>query len=84
MLLLQVLAIAMPYIKSPSNNDDLNAEKITNAILSLKPKEKSIPQVNRKIGVNDPCWCGSGKKNKKCHSSRISPNAPRNLNQKPK
>jgi len=22
---------------------------------------------NRKIGRNDPCWCGSGKKYKKCH-----------------
>jgi SEC-C motif len=24
----------------------------------------------RKIGVNDPCWCGSGNKYKKCHLSR--------------
>ncbi len=23
--------------------------------------------VNKKIGRNDPCWCGSGKKYKKCH-----------------
>ena len=22
---------------------------------------------NDKIGRNDPCWCGSGKKFKKCH-----------------
>jgi preprotein translocase subunit SecA len=22
-----------------------------------------------KIGRNDPCWCGSGKKYKKCHGS---------------
>jgi len=21
----------------------------------------------RKLGRNDPCWCGSGKKYKKCH-----------------
>jgi hypothetical protein len=84
MLLLQVLAIAMPYIKSPSNNDDLNTEKITNAILSQKPKEEPIPQVSRKVGVNDLCWCGSGKKRKKCHSLQSRPNLPRNLNQKPK
>lgn len=25
------------------------------------------PVVARKIGRNDPCWCGSGKKWKKCH-----------------
>lgn len=24
-------------------------------------------QIKRKIGRNDPCWCGSGKKYKKCH-----------------
>ncbi|MBI2247365.1 MAG: preprotein translocase subunit SecA [Armatimonadetes bacterium] len=24
-------------------------------------------QLKRKIGRNDPCWCGSGKKYKKCH-----------------
>jgi hypothetical protein len=26
--------------------------------------------VNLKIGRNDPCWCGSGKKFKKCHLGR--------------
>jgi preprotein translocase subunit SecA len=25
------------------------------------------PSAERKIGRNDPCWCGSGKKYKKCH-----------------
>jgi preprotein translocase subunit SecA len=24
---------------------------------------------NEKIGRNDPCWCGSGKKFKKCHGA---------------
>ena len=24
----------------------------------------------KKIGRNDPCWCGSGKKYKKCHANR--------------
>lgn len=23
--------------------------------------------MNRSVGRNDPCWCGSGKKYKKCH-----------------
>ncbi|MBL4576031.1 MAG: SEC-C domain-containing protein [Opitutaceae bacterium] len=26
--------------------------------------------VGKKIGRNDPCWCGSGKKYKKCHLNR--------------
>lgn len=29
------------------------------------PKEDNIQQV--KVGRNDLCWCGSGKKYKKCH-----------------
>ena len=28
---------------------------------------------NEKIGRNDPCWCGSGKKYKKCHGPRPRP-----------
>lgn len=32
------------------------------------PQRKNKPVVNeRKIGRNEPCWCGSGKKYKKCH-----------------
>jgi len=25
------------------------------------------PAPNIKLGRNDPCWCGSGKKYKRCH-----------------
>lgn len=25
--------------------------------------------MSTKIGRNDPCWCGSGKKYKKCHEA---------------
>lgn len=44
--------------------------------VSEKPKETKIaasssdqPEVvnKKKLGRNDPCWCGSGKKYKKCH-----------------
>jgi uncharacterized protein YchJ len=24
---------------------------------------------HRDVGRNDPCWCGSGKKYKKCHGA---------------
>ena len=30
-------------------------------------KTKPIAKPTNKIGRNDPCWCGSGKKYKKCH-----------------
>ena len=31
---------------------------------NTKPAETSV---KKKLGRNDPCWCGSGKKYKKCH-----------------
>ncbi|WP_291316233.1 SEC-C metal-binding domain-containing protein [Desulfuromonas sp.] len=27
-----------------------------------------VPDTMQELGRNDPCWCGSGKKYKKCHS----------------
>ncbi len=30
-------------------------------------KQQPIVRVEKKIGRNDPCWCGSGKKYKNCH-----------------
>ena len=29
--------------------------------------EPAPPPAKGKLGRNDPCWCGSGKKFKKCH-----------------
>ena len=29
----------------------------------------SRPANTQKVGRNDPCWCGSGKKFKKCHGA---------------
>ncbi|MGB6424027.1 MAG: SEC-C metal-binding domain-containing protein [Solirubrobacterales bacterium] len=28
-----------------------------------------VKSEQEKIGRNDPCWCGSGKKYKKCHGA---------------
>jgi hypothetical protein len=41
---------------------------------ALKPMSRSTfdelrPSLRRKIGRNDPCWCGSGDKLKNCHGS---------------
>jgi preprotein translocase subunit SecA len=30
---------------------------------------KTVRREEPKIGRNDPCWCGSGKKFKKCHGA---------------
>ncbi|MHC4493608.1 MAG: SEC-C metal-binding domain-containing protein, partial [Planctomycetota bacterium] len=33
---------------------------------AAQPKQRAMP----KVGRNDPCPCGSGKKYKKCHGAR--------------
>jgi preprotein translocase subunit SecA len=32
------------------------------------PQQRVVSE-EEKIGRNDPCWCGSGKKYKKCHGA---------------
>jgi hypothetical protein len=36
---------------------------------SLFPSNRNIPLPSPNIGRNDPCYCGSGKKYKKCHGA---------------
>jgi len=36
-----------------------------------KPTSDNLQQTTKKLGRNDPCWCGSGKKWKKCHYPQI-------------
>jgi hypothetical protein len=36
----------------------------------LEKYRRSKAEQPRKLGRNDPCWCGSGKKYKKCHLGR--------------
>jgi preprotein translocase subunit SecA len=31
--------------------------------------EQRVLDDEHQVGRNDPCWCGSGKKYKKCHGS---------------
>ena len=34
---------------------------------------KKGPESSKELSRNDPCWCGSGKKFKKCHLGREQP-----------
>ena len=34
-----------------------------------KPKQETVVRAHPKVGRNDPCPCGSGKKYKKCHGA---------------
>ncbi len=60
--------------------DDINEgtreilTSINNVINRKKESKKPKPSTNKtkiKIGRNDPCWCGSGKKFKKCHGKTV-------------
>jgi preprotein translocase subunit SecA len=33
-----------------------------------RPQQRTVDE-HEKLGRNDPCWCGSGKKFKKCHGA---------------
>ena len=37
------------------------------------PSSGPIRNAAAKVGRNDPCWCGSGKKYKKCHLGKDAP-----------
>jgi preprotein translocase subunit SecA len=37
------------------------------------PVTSTIRNTGPKLGRNDPCWCGSGKKYKKCHHGKDAP-----------
>ena len=40
---------------------------ITEVSNSSNKKQQTAPAQSKKLGRNDPCWCASGKKYKKCH-----------------
>jgi preprotein translocase subunit SecA len=33
------------------------------------PVQQRVLSEDEQVGRNDPCWCGSGKKFKKCHGA---------------
>ena len=33
----------------------------------VRPSASAVEPAAPKLGRNDPCWCGSGMKYKKCH-----------------
>jgi preprotein translocase subunit SecA len=41
-------------------------------IANTKKKIEGENGEKKKLGRNDPCWCGSGKKYKKCHYPQAS------------
>ncbi len=56
----------IPLAKASTNED-----RSDNIGLAIQPGNK-IKTTKKTLGRNDPCWCGSGKKWKKCHYPQVS------------
>jgi uncharacterized protein YecA (UPF0149 family) len=54
---------AIEQVERLNREDDLVSDDFDPG--SVGTFVRSMP----KVGRNDPCWCGSGKKYKKCHLS---------------
>ncbi len=46
---------------------EITSQILANPIVITPSAPTQTAEPPRKIGRNDPCWCGSGKKYKKCH-----------------
>jgi len=59
-------------IDLPHQEGDLAGGQETAGEASRSLAVKPVVSGQKKIGRNDPCWCGSGKKWKKCHYPQLS------------
>ncbi|MGE3062408.1 MAG: preprotein translocase subunit SecA [bacterium] len=55
----------------PRRIDTVKREIAANTPEESSSKQKPVTREDRKIGRNDPCWCGSGKKYKNCHGKNV-------------
>jgi preprotein translocase subunit SecA len=67
------IGVAMPSPEVPQNLIRENIDKGDGTGLSEDSKQSTVNsgQSSVKIGRNDLCWCGSGKKFKKCHYPKL-------------
>lgn len=62
-----------PVVTGPQNATEGRGEALTDAPEESAAVKSTAPVVNNvTLGRNDPCWCGSGKKWKKCHYPALS------------
>jgi len=60
-------------VSTPTNATEGRGELVTDNPETKQALSSSTPIVNSKtLGRNDPCWCGSGKKFKKCHYPQVN------------
>jgi len=63
------MEMAMPNVTmSEGRGDDMtNPPVVNDEDIILPPKKEQVVSSHPELGRNNPCWCGSGKKYKKCH-----------------
>ncbi len=60
--------VSVRHVDTPRNAPQLSTEPVSADPVDMGGFKVTAPGVTkRKLGRNDPCWCGSGKKYKKCH-----------------
>lgn len=77
-ILLGIIAILLSIYYGSQVSEEGVAEKVVEKLLHSTPRTHAEP------GVNQPCWCDSGRKYKKCHGSTAHPDTPANTNKQPK
>jgi len=60
-------ALTSDFAKAFASVGSRRAEPTRTDLVGNLPSPEASEGRKRKIGRNDPCWCGSGKKWKKCH-----------------
>ena len=60
------MPIHLEEINPPERVDNTKNIQTNEGESGDKPQPKRV----KKIGRNDPCWCGSGKKYKNCHGRK--------------
>jgi len=63
----RVGVVQQPAIPTEMITSHPEASQAGQEAAPLQPVQKTVKHSTKKIGRNDPCWCGSGKKWKKCH-----------------
>jgi preprotein translocase subunit SecA len=58
---------AVPSRSAPAAQHPMGATEATSRVLRGSVSNQPVVRTDDKVGRNDPCPCGSGKKYKKCH-----------------
>lgn len=57
-------------LRLEDRNRELDVKAGVLNLIGTEPQTRPTPMPSPKLGRNDPCWCGSGKKYKVCHLER--------------